>query len=70
MESLLNYLALISKNGVGRLVTMATKDHRFLGLQSSKVNFNGLIMQLEQFFFKLSVFSDRSYLNPTFRKVI
>ena len=29
---------------------MAIKDHWFLDLQLSKVNFDGLIMQLEQFF--------------------
>ena len=29
---------------------MAAADHWFVDLKLSKVNFNGLIMQLEQFF--------------------
>ena len=33
---------------------MATTDHWFVDLKLSKVNFNGLIMQLEQMFWKIS----------------
>ena len=33
---------------------MATADHWFVDLKLSKVNFNGLIMQLEQMFWKIS----------------
>ena len=33
---------------------MATADHWFVDLKLSKVNFNGLIMQLEQTFWKIS----------------
>ena len=32
---------------------MATADHWFVDLHLSKVNFNGLIMQLEKFFLKI-----------------
>ena len=32
---------------------MATAGHGFVDLQLNKVNFNGLIMQLEQFFWKI-----------------
>ena len=32
---------------------MATADHWFVDLQLSKVNFNGLMMQLEQLFWKI-----------------
>ena len=49
---------------------MATTDHLFQDLKLSKVNFNGLIMPLEQFFFKLLVFSDSSYLKVMLSKVI
>ena len=33
---------------------MATADHWFVDLKLSKVKFNGLIMQLEQIFWKIS----------------
>ena len=33
---------------------MATGDHWFVDLKLSKVNFNGLNMQLEKFFWKIS----------------
>ena len=33
---------------------MATADHWFVDLKLSKVNFNGLIMHLEQIFWKIS----------------
>ena len=33
---------------------MATADHWFLNVKLSKVNFNGLIIQLEQIFWKIS----------------
>ena len=33
---------------------MVTADHWFVDLKPSKVNFNGLIMQLEQVFWKIS----------------
>ena len=33
---------------------MATADHWFVGQKLCKVNFNGLIMQLEQIFWKIS----------------
>ena len=33
---------------------MATADHWFVDLKLSKVTFNGLIMQLEQIFWKIS----------------
>ena len=33
---------------------MATADHWFVDLKLNKVNFNGLIMQLEQIFWKIS----------------
>ena len=32
---------------------MATADHLFVDLQLGKVNFNGLVVQLEQFFWKI-----------------
>ena len=53
MESLLNYLANEVKTRVVDLLTMAIADHSFLDLQLSKVNFNCLIMQLEQIFGKI-----------------
>ena len=53
MESLLTYLAFEIKKQDSRPVTMATTDHWFLDLQLSKVSFNDLIMQLEQFFWKI-----------------
>ena len=45
MKSLFNYLAFESENKMVDMLTMATRDHSFLDLQLSKVNFNGLIMQ-------------------------
>ena len=52
MESLLNYLPFkIQKDG--KPVTTATTDLWFLDLQLSKVNYDGLIMQLEQMFWKI-----------------
>ena len=50
MESLLNYLAFEIKTKMVDLLTMATADYWFVDLQFGKVNFNGLIMQLEQIF--------------------
>ena len=49
---------------------MATADHWFVDLKLSKVNFNGLIMQLEQIFGKSVVFSDYSYLKVLLNKFI
>ena len=49
---------------------MATRHHGFLDLQLSKVNFNGLVIQLEQIFGKSLVCFDCSYLKLTFNKVI
>ena len=69
MESLLNYLANGIKTKVVDLLTMVIADHSFLDLQLSKVNFNGLIMQLEQIFGKSLVFPDCSYLKVMLSKV-
>ena len=49
---------------------MATADHWFLNLKLSKVNFNGLIIQLEKFWGKSVVFSDYSYLKVLLNKFI
>ena len=52
MESLLNYLAFENKNEMVDLLPWETTDHWFSDPQPSKVNFNGLIMQLERTFFE------------------
>ena len=49
---------------------MATADHWFVDQKLSKVNVNGLIMQLEQIFGKSVVFSDYSYLKILLNKFI
>ena len=49
---------------------MATEDHWYVDQKLCKVNFNGLIMQLEQFFGKSVVFSDFSYLKVLLNKFI
>ena len=50
---------------------MATADHWFVDRKLSKVNVNGLIMQLEQIFGKsVVVFSDYSYLKILLNKFI
>ena len=41
---------------------MATADYWIVDLQLSKVNFNGLTMQIQQTFGKSFVFSDSYYL--------
>ena len=49
---------------------MVTADFWFVDQKLSKVNFNGLIMQLEQFFGKSVVFSDYSSLKALLYKFI
>ena len=52
---------------------MATADHWFVDLKFSKVNFNGLIMQLEQIFWKISsifwLFLSKSTVQQIYLKV-
>ena len=52
---------------------MATADHWFVDLKLSKVNFNGLIMQLEQVFWKISsifwLFVSKSTVEQIYLKV-
>ena len=48
---------------------MGTKDHWFLHLQLSKVDFDSLIMQLD-FFWKSLVFPDFSYLKLILHRII
>ena len=52
---------------------MATADHRFVDQKGSKVNFNGLIMQLEQIFWKISsifwLFLSKSPVEQIYLKV-
>ena len=52
---------------------MATADHWFVYLKLSKVNFNGLIMQLEQIFWKISsifwLFLSKSTVEQIYLKV-
>ena len=52
---------------------MATADHWFVDLKLSKVNFNGLIMQLEQIFWKISsifwLFLPKSTVEQIYLKV-
>ena len=72
IESSLNYLALEIKTKMV-VVTMATADHWFVDLKLSKVNFNGLIMQLEQIFWKISsifwLFLSKSTVEQIYLKV-
>ena len=49
---------------------MATTDHWFVDQKLCKVNFNGLIMQLEHIFWKSVVFFDYSYLKVLLNKFI
>ena len=49
---------------------MATIDHLFVELQLSKVNFNGLKIEVEQFFWKIVIISVCPYLKLMFSKVI
>ena len=49
---------------------MTTMDQWFLELQISKLNFDGLIMQLEQIFGESLLFSVCPYLKLMFSKVI
>ena len=52
---------------------MATADHWFVDLKLSKVNFNGIIMQLEQIFWKISsifwLFLSKSTVEQIYLKV-
>ena len=52
---------------------MATADHWFVDQKLSKVNFSGLIIQLEQFFWKISsifwLFLSKSTVEQIYLKV-
>ena len=52
---------------------MATADHWFVDLKLCKVNFNGIIMQLEQIFWKISsifrLFLSKSTVEQIYLKV-
>ena len=52
---------------------MATADHWFVDQKLCKVNFNGLIMQLEQIFWKISsifwLFLSKSTVEQIYSKV-
>ena len=48
---------------------MATADHWFVDLKLSKVNFIGLIMQLEQIFWKISSIFWLSLSKSTFEQI-
>ena len=54
MESLLNYLALEIKTKMVELLPWQQQITDIVDLKLSKVNFNGLIRQLEQIFWKIS----------------